>query len=225
MGSQETRRRGRADGLRKLKNSEIHLGHVSKMDTDLVSEFGMFSEASAPRHRPEDAGDDVTVPVSEKGIFTNGVQAPQNEASQNPGHRPDDAKGTDLERLSETQGKVKGSEKGICTDGGQAPQNSQSAQDCPAVAQGSAAAEEEGATMCTACGHSVQSTLCCKMASQSTRAGERQRQAANRAKRQRELLVEEASRRPRVIPSVEEAVGPAQIAMARLKARLNKRVG
>ena len=107
----------------------------------------------------------------------------------------------------------------------QAPQNSQSAQDCPAVAQGSAAAEEEGATMCTACGHSVQSTLCCKMASQSTRAGERQRQAANRAKRQRELLVEEASRRPRVIPSVEEAVGPAQIAMARLKARLNKRVG
>ena len=83
-----------------------------------------------------------------------------------------------------------------------------------------AATADDEPTMCTACGHNADSGLCCKFKSHSKRAGERQRQVANRAKRQRDLLVEEASRRPRIIHSVDDAVTPAQKALAKIRERI-----
>ena len=52
------------------------------------------------------------------------------------------------------------------------------------------------------------------------RAGERQRQAANRMIREREALAEEASKRQRRIADVDDASTPAAKALARLRARV-----
>ena len=80
-------------------------------------------------------------------------------------------------------------------------------------------AQDDG-TLCTKCGHSIGAQECCKFEPTGVtgqRAGERQRQEARRQQ-------EAASLRPRIILSSEDAVTPAQKALARLRERIaNKR--
>ena len=83
-------------------------------------------------------------------------------------------------------------------------------------------AMEEVIQVCSRCGHEADSILCCQAQTHSKRAGERQRQEAKRAKKVQALKEETASRRPREILSVEEASTPAQITMAKMRARLRK---
>ena len=81
---------------------------------------------------------------------------------------------------------------------------------------------EDEVQVCSRCGHEADSVLCCQAQTYSKRAGERQRQDAKRAKKEQTLKEEAASRRPREIRSIEEASTPAQLTMARMKARLRR---
>ena len=83
-------------------------------------------------------------------------------------------------------------------------------------------AVDDEVRMCSSCGHTVGSEVCCRSINPSTRAGERQRQAAKRARKDQAQREEAASLRPREIVSLEEASTPAQITMARMRARLRK---
>ena len=82
--------------------------------------------------------------------------------------------------------------------------------------------DNEELRICTKCGHEADSRLCCQALTQSKRAGERQRQEVKRARKEQASQEEAASRRPREIRSVEEASTPAQLTLARMRARLRK---
>ena len=87
----------------------------------------------------------------------------------------------------------------------------------------SATAEEADQVVCQSCGHDENTARCCKGKSQGSRAGERQRQAANRLRRDHAQREEAAVLRPRAILSIDEAQTPAQLAMARMRARIAKK--
>ena len=79
---------------------------------------------------------------------------------------------------------------------------------------------EQLAEMCTRCGHETGSINCCQ---RSSRAGERHRQQESRNLKRKRLLEEEASLRPRMIPSVQDAQTPAQNTIARMRAKFAKK--
>ena len=86
------------------------------------------------------------------------------------------------------------------------------------------AGDELEQSVCKSCGHDVGTELCCQPNGRgSLRAGERQKQNAKRARKEQAQLEETASLRQRVIPSLEEAQTPAQIVMAKMRARVADR--
>ena len=133
--------------------------------------------------------------------FTDGVQAPRKVATDSEKPCPEGSEG--------------------CEDNGSST----------TVAQNTACPAEQA--ICGSCGHNLGANECCQAThaakrartkegvggtaegTLSSRAGERKRQEHRR-------LLEDASKRQRLIPTVEAASNPAQLIMARMKARLRK---
>ena len=131
-------------------------------------------------------------------------------------------------RKSELDDELRKSE--LDADPGEAQSSTTPKESCPEGSQGCEDPREDQ-MLCEACGHELGANECCQThhtakrartsegvsrtaeTALSSRAGERQRQEHRR-------LLEEASRRPRLIPIVEAASSPAQLALARLRQRI-----